>query len=197
MNELPKRDPYGLGRREMRQTTEGPVRPDGRDPRVAERVWHRCNLEGADFAGKDLSDGSFYGCNLRNGNFAGAGLTGVHFARTSLRDAIFRDNALDRTHFVFSDLYGVRFDGQTISGAVFEHAGLSGASFEGTTFRHVSFRFGQRHGHLFVRRRKGLVVAQFDPRADQARFDGAFMDWATYAPLRDAGVDLTGVTLLP
>ncbi|MCC3376829.1 pentapeptide repeat-containing protein [Cohnella sp. REN36] len=196
MNELPGRARESLLRLPAHPPAPGSSRDGGPEAGALERIYHRLNLEGTDFAGRHLAEGTFYGSNLRGANFGGADLTAAHFVRSSLKGAIFEGSRLDRTQFIFSDLSGVRFDGQTLTGAVFEHAGLMGATFRGATLLHVTFRFLRRHGHLFVRRSKGLVVARFDPRADQADFDGARIDEATFAQLQAAGADLSGVTLL-
>ncbi len=90
------------------------------DPPQPRVNWQRCNMDGLDLSGTDLSD-----ARLRDTSFIRATLEGVQFRKVSAFHA----------KFINAQLRGTNFDGARLEEADFTKADLEGASFAGADLR--------------------------------------------------------------
>lgn len=98
----------------------------------AVRNCNRCDLTGANWAGRDMRNANFTGSdlsrsNLVGTNFAGGTFNGVDFSGSRLRGASFRNARLTGCDFSQADLTGTDFTGAILTGCQFTNATLTSA----------------------------------------------------------------------
>ncbi|MDJ0620627.1 MAG: pentapeptide repeat-containing protein [Calothrix sp. MO_192.B10] len=91
-------------------------------------------LEGADFAGQDLTDSSFDHANLRKSDFSNSNVRGVRFFSANLSRTNFTSADLR-----YADLESVRLTNANLTNAILEGAFCTNTMFDGTIIDGADF----------------------------------------------------------
>lgn len=132
----------------------------------------RSLLQGAKFAGADLSETMFVEADLTGVDLTGAKLDGAHITRSTLAGARLTGLSLEEASLTGLELAGADFTGARGRGADFSKSVLTGASFAGVELPQADFCNCELTGADF--RDASLPAAQFEEvTARNIRMDAA------------------------
>lgn len=152
-------------------------------------------IQNCDFSGSDMQNSKFQSSEILKSEFKNCSLIDAEFKSSEIRNCDFTNSNFEGAEFISSEFVGNKIEQSRWKFTSFKTSGIKDVAFEGNiedcSFENCSFKG--------VKFQNAILTNTFfknNRKLNRVRFIDCKADSITYAFLKNAKADLTGVTLL-